>query len=149
MALFNRSAKRWIRTPQYILMRKYLGILLLLALTANSSSWAGAPPSGIQAQVKKLGGQKVKVTLADGTLEKGKVGTVDDQSFVLDRGSKKGISTISYTSVNAIQRDGLSTGSKIVIAGGVAAVTIGVVAVVVAQHTSGGNLCPPDNPYCL
>ncbi len=124
-----------------------------MALTANSCSWAESQPSGIQAQVKKLTGQKAKVTLTDGTLEKGKIGAVDDHSFVLDRGSKKGTSTISYASVKTIQRDSLSTGSQIAIAGGVVVILAVGIAVVVevarVPHGDVGSLCPPGNPQCL
>ena len=153
MASVNRSVKRWIRTTQRNQIRKSLGILLTLALTAHSFSWAESQPSGIQAQVKKLAGQKAKVTLTDGTLEKGKIGAVDVQSFVLDRGSKKGTSTISYTSVKTIQRDGLSTGAQIAIVGGVVVIlAVGIAELVEVSrvpHGNIGSLCPPGNPQCL
>jgi hypothetical protein len=64
--------------------------------------------------VTKLGvGTKVNVVLTDGSVRKGKINTIEDQSFMLDGDKTAGVSPISYTSVTSLHKSGLSKGAKI------------------------------------
>jgi hypothetical protein len=132
----RRKALSWNRNS---LLRKGASALLITSL-AVTSCWAKGSktpknPPDVHQQVEKLGpGAKVDVVLADGSLQKGKIKSIDDQSFALDD-KEAGVSTISYASVTSVHRDGLS-GNQVgilVVAGVVVVLVVGF-AIVAHQH---------------
>jgi hypothetical protein len=109
-------------------------------------------PLNAKRQLQTLGsGHKVKVTLKDGTTVQGRLGAVDDSSFGLDQGKKKGISTISYGDVASLQRNELTTGEKIGLGVGIPVVAVGIVVGIEALRWEHGSssLCPTSNPQCV
>jgi hypothetical protein len=135
----NQRKLRWNRNS---LLRKGASALLITSLSVTSCWAKGSKtpknPPDVHQQVEKLGpGAKVDVVLADGSLQKGKIKSIDDQSFALDGGKKAGVATIPYTSVTSVRRGGLPMAAQVGILVGVGVVVGVAVAFAVAAHNIG------------
>jgi len=116
---------------------RHLSLPFVLVLVFNSLAGAQAsqaeapfPDAKVKIAVQKRGigeKSKVKVRLRSKAEVKGYISKIEDASFdVTDKRSGQA-TTISYASVESVQKDGLSTGAKIGIIVGVGAVTAAVV----------------------
>jgi hypothetical protein len=114
---------------------------------AVTSCWAKGPEKSkpdIHQRVTKLGvGSSANVTLTDGSIKKGTIKSVEDQSFTLDGGKKAGVATISYSSVASVHQGGLPTAARVAILAGVVAVIAVAIAIAAKYSRGGGSLCPP------
>jgi hypothetical protein len=124
-------------------------LLLAVLLFCNSAivadPVAAAPGNGqeraldspqaakVKSDVQKRGmGEKsrVRATLVNG-VTKGYISKIDEASFAVTDTKTTVATTVSYAEVRRIQGPGLSTGAKIGIGVGVAAVVVGVAAAVI------------------
>jgi hypothetical protein len=88
----------------------------------------------VKTDVQKRGmGEKsrVRTTLVNGVTVKGYISKIDEASFAVTDTKTTVATTVSYAEVRRIQGPGLSTGAKIGIGVGVAAVVVGVAAAVI------------------
>jgi hypothetical protein len=107
----RRNASEWLIVPLALVLS--FSSLLLAADKVSPDA---------KHQVQSFGtGHTVKVTLKNGTVVQGKLTEIDDTSFSLDEGKKKGVSTLSYADVASVQHGGLSTGAKVGIGAGAVA----------------------------
>jgi hypothetical protein len=148
--MMNRwKVQGWFRNS---LLCKGASALLITSLTLTSSWAKGAEKTkpDVHQQITKWGtGAKVTVDLTDGTTTSGTIKSTEEQSFTLDGGKKKGVSTIPYTSVKSVAKGaGLPSGVKIGILVVVAVVVVAVVVVAVKVSGKGGSLCPNGASYC-
>jgi len=112
-----------------------LAIVVMLVLVPAAQGAEGGT-SGIHTEVMHLGvGHKAKLVLKDGGKEKGTIIAIDEASFSLDRGSKGGVTAVSYDSVKEIHREGLSKGAKIgIVVAVVVVAAVGIVALVIRSR---------------
>jgi hypothetical protein len=121
--------------------RRWLPILLVFLLIADSSSFAGAKPApDVKLQAKTVGpNHKAIVTFTDGTERKGMLVSVDANGIVLDRGKKKGTAQYSYANIKYIQNSALTGKEKVIVA---AVVVAGIAAVVsIVAIIENGKVC--------
>jgi hypothetical protein len=109
-----------------------IALLLCVCLLGNSLAFAAQKPmdaAGAKQKVQSHGiGKTVRITENDGSEVKGKVTTINADSFQVQPKSAAPVE-ISYANVKAVRGAGLSTGAKIGI--GVAA-GIGIAVIVIA-----------------
>ena len=112
------------------LMLLFTNLQLINAQTSTSNNVANADT--IKANVTKRGiGEKarVNVKMLNGTKMKGFISQADEDSFTLTDSKTKQTSTLAYSDVAQVKKQGLSTGAKILIGVGVG---VAITAVVIA-----------------
>jgi hypothetical protein len=116
-------------------------VVLVFVIQANSASGQTAlnndPSARLQTQIARFGtGEKAKVTVRknDGTKVKGYISRTGDAAFDLTDPKTKQTSAIAYSDVSKIKKQGMSTGLKIAIIGGVAAAVVVVVAAIAVKE---------------
>ncbi len=90
----------------------------------------------IKTDVSKRGtGEKSKVVvkMKDGTKRKGFISQTGEDSFDLTDSKTKQTTAVAYRDVEQVKKQGLSTGAKIAIGVGIAAVAAVVIAVAIGQ----------------
>lgn len=128
------------------LFAAFIGLLLLfttpqLINAQTSPAKNAAAVEKIKANVTKRGtGEKarVNVKLLNGTKLKGFISQAGEDSFTLTDSKTKQTSTIAYSDVKQVKKQGLSTGTKLLIAVGVGAVVTAVVITVALQDLDFG-----------
>ena len=99
----------------------------------------------LKADVLKRGtGEKSKVVvkMKDGAKLKGYISQTLEDSFDLTNTETKQTTTIIYRDVAQVKKQGWSTGAKIAIFGGLAAVAVAAVVIGVAAKDPLGGICP-------
>jgi len=123
------------------LMLLFINLQLINAQT-NAGNNAAAVEK-IKANVTRRGtGEKarVNVKMLNGTKMKGFISQADEDSFTLTDSKTKQTSTLAYSDVAQVKKQGLSTGAKILIGVGVGvAVTAVVIAVAFRNLDFSGN----------
>ena len=90
----------------------------------------------IKTDVSKRGAgekSKVVVKMKDGTKRKGFISQTGEDSFDLTDSKTKQTTAVAYRDVEQVKKQGLSTGAKIAIGVGIAAVAAVVIAVAIGQ----------------
>ncbi len=118
----------------------FTNLQLINAQTSTGNN--AATVDKIKANVTKRGtGEKVRVNvkMLNGTKMKGFISQAGDDSFTLTDSKTKQTSTLAYSDVAQVKKQGLSTGAKILIGVGVGvAVTAVVLAVAFRNFDLGG-----------
>lgn len=126
----------------------FIGLMLLFAnlqfinAQANNNT---ADADKIRANVTKRGtGEKsrVNVKMRNGTKMKGFISQAGEDSFTLTDSKTKQTSTLAYTDVARVKKQGMSTGAKILIAVGVGVAVTAVVLAVAVRNLEIGPLSP-------
>jgi hypothetical protein len=124
-------------------------MLLIAILLGNNFSFAAKPvdPARIKEKVLARGvGQGVRVTTADKTETKGVIVNIGDQAFTVKPKGAAEAQEFQYAQVTGIHKDKMGTGTKVIIVVAIAAVAIGITAIVIDHEVSDGlkniTLCP-------
>lgn len=97
--------------------------------TPQAQAQASAQVEKVKERVQKRGvGERVRVTLVNGSEVKGFISEVDEASFVVTDKKSGRTTAVSYAEVQKVRGPGLSKGAKI---GITVAVVVGVLAIVV------------------
>lgn len=120
-------------------LSKITALLLFMVFLGERVALAAPTPDAASAkqQIAALGvGKGIKVHEADGTVLRGKIVSVKDDSFGVQVGSAP-LVEIAYEDVRAVEKRGLSTGAKIGIGFGIGVVvSAAVVAIIVDRSLS-------------
>jgi len=118
-------------------LARITALLLIPVLLGNNFAYAAkkpVDPGQVKAKIENRGvGQGVRVTLADHTEQKGLITSIGDQGFSLKPKNSAQPVEVSYAQVTGVHRDKLSTGQKVGIGVCIAAVAIGIVAIVLVH----------------
>ncbi len=139
-----------MRLVQHFSRSRWLGILLVIFLFAESSSFAGSKTApDPKDQATALGVRhKAIVTLSDGSEVKGKIAAIDADSVTIDKGKSKGSSQLAYADVRRIRRDGMSGKEKATVITVTAVAVVGIGALIAVSAWSRGfcnQVCPPGS----
>jgi hypothetical protein len=119
-------------------LMRITALLLISVQLGNNLAYAASKPvdaAQIKAKIEARGvGQGVRVKLVDNSEQKGLITNIGEQSFTLKPKKSAQPVEVSYAQVTGVHPDKLSTGQKVVIAVGVAAVAIGIVAIVLVHE---------------
>ena len=119
---------------------RVLSLALISSVVATSSGNAASPTvradSSIihQKLVARGIGQGIKVTEIDGTVVKGTLVSIDDESFQVTPKTATQPTRISISQVSKIGKDGMSTGAKVGIGIAIGA-TVVIVAIIIGFAT--------------
>jgi hypothetical protein len=123
---------------------RLLALALIFSLAATTFVDAASPTVPIDSSIihQKLVargvGKGIKVTEIDGTVVKGTLVSIDDESFQVTPRSSTQPTRIPNSQVSKIGRDGMSTGAKIGI--GVAIGTTVVIVAIIISFASGPKI---------
>jgi hypothetical protein len=151
----TRAALNKNKIKEKIMIKKCLSVLLigLMLLLTNLQSINAQTSSDsndltiekIKANVTRRGtGEKarVNVKMRNGTKMKGFISQAGEDSFTLTDSKTKQTSTLAYSDVVQVKKQGLSTGAKILIAVGVGVAVTAVVLAVAVKNIEIGPLSP-------
>lgn len=124
-------------------LARICAFLLIPTLLSNDIAFAARKPldaSAVKAKIEARGlGQNVKVTKSDKTQITGTIIGIGEQSFALRQKTGAQPEEVPYTEVSEVHNSGhLSTGAKVGIGVGIAAVVIGIVALVFVHNFRSG-----------
>jgi hypothetical protein len=128
---------------------RWTTMLLIAILLGNNFAIASRPvdPAKIKEKVLARGvGQGVRVTMADKTETKGVIVKIDEQAFTVKPKGSAEAQEFQYAQVTGIHNDKMGTGTKVIIVVAVAAVAIGITAIVIDHEVNNSlkniQLCP-------
>jgi hypothetical protein len=130
-------------------LARSIAMLMIAVLLTNNFAVASRPidPVRIKAKVQARGvGQGVRVTMADKTETKGVIVNIGDQAFTVKPKGAAEAQEFQYAQVTGIHNDKMGTGTKVIIVVAIAAVAIGITAIVIDHEINDGlkniTLCP-------